>query len=1084
MKIKLLFLCGLILCSISLASELIDLSGTWRFALDYDSVGHQQNWFSNKLPGNDIVNLPGSLQEQGYGKPAGVETDWTGDIRQDQWGKSKYLPYRTKDNFKVPFWLQADKYYKGAAWYQKQIEIPQSWDGKRIVLNLERPHWESSVWIDSIFVGSNNYLSTNHIYDLTKYLSTGSHTLTIRVDNREVIPVGINSHSISDHTQSNWNGIIGEISLTAEPIVWFDNIQAYPDITSSTAHVKVSLGNGTDKVIYGKLSYDIYIDKKKVWGGSKSVKIDNFNNAAEFVVRVGDNVKIWDEFNPNLYTLKLDLETQYGTTHRETVFGMREVRTEGTRIVLNDRNVYMRGTLECCIFPKTGYPPTDIESWKRIIKTCKAHGLNHIRFHSWCPPKAAFIAADELGFYYQVECSSWCNQGTSVGDGRPVDKWLYDEADAIIKAYGNHPSFLLFAYGNEPGGSRQEQYLGEWVTHYRNQDHRRLVTSGSGWPLISQNDYHVTHQGTRIQGWGQGLNSRINSKSPETVTDYRKTVGRYPNHPMVAHEIGQWCVYPNFDEIKKYNGVLKAKNFEIFRDLLKDKNMLGQAHDFLMASGKLQTLCYKEDIESDLRTDGFGGFQLLDLHDFPGQGTALVGVLDPFWDSKPYVSPKEYSRFCNAIVPLIRMPKRILTASETFIAEIEISHFGPDLLENAKVVWELLNDKGRQLKKATLKAGDLASGGLYKVGEIKLILESLPAPAKYTLQVSVAGTDAVNDWDIWVYPDAVSITAPKNIMIATDIDDAVKSHLQKGGKVMLTLDPDRIETDIKIGFSSIFWNTAWTGGQAPHTLGILCDPEYPALAEFPTEYHSNWQWSDIMQNSAVMEMDLMPKGLRPVVQVVPDWFNPKKIGLVFEAKVGSGSLLVTSIDMTGNIENRPVARQLKHSLLKYLESDTFKPEFEIELASINAFLRQPSVMEKLGARVNSSNIAEPGHEGDNLIDDDPKTLWHSRWSEDGIPYPHFFHLELKNSVEIVGFKCLPRQDGNRNGWIKKYSVYVSEDPKQWGNPVASGEFDNSDKLKKVIFKKPAKGKYVRFVSQGGFGSDTYSSMAEFELMTK
>ena len=109
--------------------------------------------------------------------------------------------------------------------------------------------------------------------------------------------------------------------------------------------------------------------------------------------------------------------------------------------------------------------------------------------------------------------------------------------------------------------------------------------------------------------------------------------------PAVVHEMGQWCVYPNFDEVRKYTGPLKPKNFDIFHDSLAEHGMLDQWRDFLRASGKLQALCYKEEIEAALRTPGIGGFELLDLHDFPGQGTALVGVLDPFWESKGYITP-------------------------------------------------------------------------------------------------------------------------------------------------------------------------------------------------------------------------------------------------------------------------------------------------------------------------------------------------------------------------------------------------------------------------------------------------------------
>lgn len=928
------------------SADSLNLAGTWRFAMDPDDRGMQQAWFGSELPGGHSIVLPGSLQAQGFGDIPGPDTQWVGDIRQHEWNKPKYAPYRTAGNFKMPFWLQPEKYYQGAAWYQRKITIPDEWKNKHIILTLERPHWETRVWVDSNFAGSSNYLSVPHRYDLSRYLTPGEHTLTIRVDNRVIVNIGPNSHSISDHTQSNWNGIVGAITLAAEPLAWIDDLQVYPDLHKKSVDLTLSVANQTGRPVSGTLTLDILQAGESVAKVVKEVKVAAGGDEIKVTVPLGEDIKVWDEFTPTLYTVSAQLKTESLEDHRRVVFGMRDIATKGTRLILNGRPIFLRGTLECCIFPKTGYPPTDIDSWKRIIQVCKSHGLNHIRFHSWCPPKAAFVAADEMGFYYQIECSSWANQGSSLGDGKPVDLWLYKEADAILKTYGNHPSFLLFAFGNEPAGPENGAvYLREWVTNYKQKDSRRLVTGGAGWPQIEPSHFHVT-PAPRIQAWGQELRSRINAKDPETVTDYSDYIKRYPNQPVISHEIGQWCVYPDFGDIEKYTGVLKAKNFEIFRDFLKEKNMLDQAHDFLMASGKLQTLCYKEEIESALRTDGFGGFQLLDLHDFPGQGTALVGVLNPFWDSKPYVSPEEYRRFCNAIVPLVRLPKRIFSNSDTLSAQVEISHFGPQDLTSANVQWTLQGCDGRRFREGVFSNVFLAAGGLYPVGKIEVPLRELPAPAAFNLTVAVTGTDACNDWDIWVYPDTLDTAAPAGILVVSDLDSSTVSKLSDGAKVLLALNPAQIKTDVRLGFSSIFWNTAWTNGQAPHTLGILCDPAHPALAKFPTDFYSNWQWSEPVRNAAAMEMDHLPVGLRPIVQVVPDWFEPKRLGLVFEAKVGKGSLLVCSVNFDVDLESKPVIRQLKHSLLEYMNSDAFAPANRVKIESIQSMFRPLSALEQ------------------------------------------------------------------------------------------------------------------------------------------
>jgi hypothetical protein len=329
---------------------------------------------------------------------------------------------------------------------------------------------------------------------------------------------------------------------------------------------------------------------------------------------MGNNVLLWDEFNPNLYVMDVKLETPAGLDTKKVQFGMRTFNADGTRFEINGRPVFLRGTLDCAAFPKTGYPPTDEKEWKRIFQTIKAHGLNHVRFHSWCPPEAAFNAADEEGIYLQVECSSWANSGSAIGDGKPIDKWIYEESENIVRSYGNHPSFCMMAYGNEPAGKHKKEYLTKFLNYWEKKDDRRVYTSGAGWPVIPANEYHNI-PAPRIQGWGQGLKSIINSQPPESDYDWKKKIERW-DKPVVSHEIGQWCAYPDLKEIDKSTGVLKAKNFEIFKETL-DENDLGQLADsFLMASGKLQALCYKADIEAALRTPGFAGFQLLGLSDF------------------------------------------------------------------------------------------------------------------------------------------------------------------------------------------------------------------------------------------------------------------------------------------------------------------------------------------------------------------------------------------------------------------------------------------------------------------------------------
>lgn len=912
-------------------NDVIDLSGSWQFQTDSEDCGIAERWFNSDL--YETINLPGCMATNGKGDNITLETKWTGGIKDPEWYKDpNYAPFIDLKNIRIPFWLQPEKKYTGAAWYRKKIVIPSNWEGKTVTLQLERPHWESSVWVNAKHAGMQNSLAVPHIFDVTSLIKPGRENhITVRIDNRvKDIDVGENSHSITDHTQTNWNGIIGDISLKATGKVIIENVEIFPDILNKSADIIISINNTLDTKQNVKLLTEAKLKKTAIKTKKQS---DRFEvkpgmNTISIQYSLGKNALSWSEFNPNVYQLYLTLKSGKEIDVYSTDFGLRDFKAQGTYFEINGRPIFLRGTLECAIFPLTGYPPTDIESWKKIYTTIQAHGLNHMRFHSWCPPKAAFMAADELGVYLQVECSSWANQSTKLGSGMPVDNYIWEESKRIVKAYGNHPSFVMMAYGNEPGGPSHRQFLTEFLNYWKEKDNRRVYTGGAGWPILKANQYHNIHQ-PRIQTWAEELNSIINSKPPQTNFDWKERLPK-DGIPVVSHEIGQWCAYPNFKEIEKYTGVLKAKNFEIFKESLEKKQMSHLADSFLLASGKLQALCYKADIEAALRTPGFAGFQLLDLHDFPGQGTALVGVLDAFWEEKGYISPEEYKKFCNTTVPLARLDKRIFLESEKIKAVIEIAHYGEKPLLSINPIWEIKqNDK--IIAEGVLNKLDIPIGNGIIAGTIYYQPEKINKPRKLTLSVHLAGFN--NTWDIWVYPETTN-TMSNSVLVTDNINSSTINHLHNGGKVLLSLGKGKVNKEmggnVGVGFSSIFWNTFYTDNQKPHTLGILCNPQHPALEFFPTEYHSNWQWWDAMTHADAIQLSAFPANLKPIVRIIDDWVTNRPLALLFEVKVGKGSILISGTDLINNISDRPEARQLRFSLLRYMESDKFKPEIRIK----------------------------------------------------------------------------------------------------------------------------------------------------------
>jgi len=514
-----------------------------------------------------------------------------------------------------------------------------------------------------------------------------------------------------------------------------------------------------------------------------------------------------------------------------------------------------------------------------------------------------------------------------MGTDKARDDFLVRELDRILEVHGNHPSFILMTMGNELRG--KDEYLTGLVEQAKRKDSRRLYSSTTHHHRSQSDQFRITmrigKRRTKIRGM----------RGPRTDWDFADAI-EDEKIPVIAHEIGQFCAWPDLDEIGQYTGFLKARNFEVFRGRLAEAGMLAQARDFLLASGKLQALCYKEEIESMLRTPGFGGFQLLDLHDFPGQGTALVGVLNAFWNQKGYITPDEYRRFCNETVPLARLAQRTWTTGEKLIARVDLSHFGESDLPGCAAEWTLTDERGKTVSKGRLPAVDVPAGGLTTLGTITVALDCVKPPARVSLAVSIPGTKATNDWDLWVYPEAQAEEVGEGVTVASELDAQAVRALAGGGRVVL-LPPlgsikGRHET-----WQPIFWNTQWIRSNN-HSLGLLCNVKHPALAGFPTAMHSDWQWYDLMSRSRAVDLSDAPEELRPIVQVVPDWNHPRREALLFECKVGKGRLLVCSADLKTDLHKRPAARQLRRSLLEYAAGRNFDPQTAITLKEVRSLL--------------------------------------------------------------------------------------------------------------------------------------------------
>lgn len=916
----------------------ISLKGDWQFQIDRNDEGIQKKWFNKNL--SDKIHLPGSMAEFLKGDEITLKTKWTGSIYDSSfYFRPSLEKYRQPGNIHIPFWLTPARHYVGAAWYQKEVTVPENWKGKRIVLHLERAHIETRVWVNDKEVGMQNSLVTPHDYDLTNFLVAGKQRISIRIDNSiKKINVGPDSHSVTDHTQGNWNGIIGDIALQSSELVYFDDVQVYPDLKNRKAIVKISVVNnslntfkGTIGIVaksFNSTTSDVTKEVSSKFSVEKMSK-----NAITLELPFGKGMLTWDEFHPSLYNLKVKLDSKAIQTEKTVSFGMREFKIQGNHFMINGVPIVLRGTVHNCEFPLTGYPATTVTEWEVTLKKIKSYGLNHVRFHSWCPPEAAFIAADKVGLYLQPEGPSWPNHGPKIGLGQPVDKFLYEETERMAKDYGNYASFTMLSAGNEPAGN-QVKYLNEFVDFWKAKDSRRVYTGmsvGGSWPVVPNAEYLV-RGGVRGLKWDKTL---------ESVSDFSAEIQKF-KVPFVAHEIGQYCVFPNFDEIQKYTGVYRAKNFEMFRQDLADHHMGNQAKDFLNASGKLQVLCYKNEIEKILRTPDYGGFQMLGLQDFPGQGTALVGVLDAFFQEKGYVTAKEFSRFCNSMVPLAKMEKFVYSNNETFKADIALFHSADEPLKNTVVIWTIKDNNGKLLTSGNFAAKTYENGNGIPVGNLAFSLNEIKEASRYKLEVKVEGTHFANDWDFWVYPEVKIDTLP-SIYYTTVLDEKAKSVLDKGGKVFLNVAGKVVKgKEVAMNFLPVFWNTSWFKMRPPHVTGMLIQDKSPAFKNFPTNYYSDLQWWDIQNKAQVMNLEDFPVDFRPLIQPIDTWFMNRRLALVFEAQVGKGKIIVSSANLGTEVQNKLASKQLFYSLQNYMNSDDFNPKNKVAFEVIQDIMVSPS----------------------------------------------------------------------------------------------------------------------------------------------
>ncbi len=779
--------------------------------------------------------------------------------------------------------------YVGAATYTKTFTVTPEMKGD-YELFMERVMWKSTVTLDGEALGSCDSLAAPHVYTIeAKLLTPGEHTLTLTIDNSLIYPIGEKSHSYGDSMQTRWNGVIGECVLR-------------PVNPMRSARVFAPYGDEVTVRFPTHCEPELSIE---------GVEVQELSRVPGRVTLKVPGAQPWSEFNPQLYTLV----TKWNGMEHKIRFGFRTFEVRGKQVYMNGRPFFVRGNTDNCHFPLTGYPAMDKATWKTFLARMQAEGINQVRCHTWATPKAAFDAADELGLLISPEVlwiDGWMIRDHAylkgVGRGpKAVDTFVHNELFRILDAYGNAPSFFSLSVGNELGSSDFE-LLGKWMEACKAYDNRHLYAASSARQISRGDDFYVTHS---YPGVGMVRERRREG----TDWDYEDVYGRTAL-PTVAHEIGQWPVFPNFDrEIPKYTGLLRPWNLEGLKELSEKAGVLRFNAAYENASLKTNLLMYKDEIESFLRTPSCAGLQLLGIQDYSGQGEALIGWFDSFYDRKPgaegmvpvpnYFAPQAY---------LARFAKYTWSSDEVFTAKLVVHNYGVAPLET-EATWSLGKHSGKVAVVAPM-------GQVTQVAEIAVPLTDVVEPTKLEL------TFGNNRWPIWVYPTEISAQVPENVLFTDDLQ-VMKAALAKGQKRIL-FDASgcaNAQQTIYSSFVPVYWGTTWFPGQRAKTLGMVVQDTSPAFASFPTENWQDWQWKHLVNGAKTFRLSGTSADFCPLAMPVVDFHEPALAGLLFEAKIGEATILVSGVKLNAN---RPEAKQLKRSLLDYVASDAFAPTGTIE----------------------------------------------------------------------------------------------------------------------------------------------------------
>lgn len=887
---------------------IIDLSGIWECS----------------VPGQSgQIRLPGTLDEGGFGFP---------DDPMNQW--------KAEEVRRLGFWQEGDpivtrltrkKAFEGPARFSRKLCWDRP-DGSRIFLECERTrHLRLMVNGQEAPAVSSATLSAPAVFEITG-LSAGQDEFVLLSDNsypgwpRDAI---VYSSAASDETQTNWNGVLGYLRLRVEKADYISGIRVLPGDGLVNIQVDLDLSEARKNVL--RISSPALLDEPEISVPEKTGPCEIRCSAA-----LRPDVRLWDLEKGNLYPLTVSAD---GMESRTVHFGVRIFAARNGHLTLNGRRIFLRGETNCAVFPETGYIPTDTAAWTDILERYRAYGVNCVRFHSHCPPEAAFTAADRMGMLMQPELSHWDPENAFATE--EARGYYTAEAGQILRHLANHPSFVMLSFGNELHFSEENRpFTALLLRNLREEDPTRLYVSGSNAFYGSKGpdpsgDFYTSSddRGQMLRATSADFQGWLNREDAKAIPDYSAEMARLravSDLPVFSFEVGQYEVLPDFREIRDYRGVTVPCNLMQMERKMRAAGLEDLWPRMISATGENALQCYRAEVEAAMRTEEFSGISLLSLQDFPGQGTALVGMMNAHLRQKPYsfADPERFAAFFRDVLPMALLSRHVFTAGEEASFPVRIANYGKTDLEGP-CAWSL-SGVGFALAG---KTGPLRvpAGSLSGKEKIRIPLAGPQKPVRLTLTLSFCGNR--NDYPLWVYPDEEP-ACPPDVLECRVLDGKARQALASGGKVFLAPDStaEALPRSVQAQFSPDFWSVCTFPSQSG-CMGQLIDADHPLFRGFPTDGFSSWQWKPMACRRAV----LLPRPLKTIVAEMDSCALLRPMAQLFECRCGKGRLMVSSFGLH-QAEQAPNVRALKKAIYDYMASDLFQPEEELSPEEAAEFL--------------------------------------------------------------------------------------------------------------------------------------------------